>query len=334
MFGGIGARSLEAALRDLRSPDARVRASAARDLARHEGEHVIAALTEALGDESGAVRGAAAVAIADAGLEALAPTLVLALDDEDPHVKQMALMALGELRVESAVDRVARELEAAEPPVRFQAVMAFPRVCRDRERAVRALLEATHDDDPLVVHIALRMAEELGDEGGAVADRELLKRARQLLDDENDPVRLAAAVMLGRSGSREGADVLVAAANRGLQTNESEDEAAAIELCGELELSEATFALEQRAFAGLLSRDPFAWHARVALASMGHDRAVRWILSELDAWTRERRSLAVAAVTRARIAAARSRLEAMRGHPERADPDAVEEALAVLGNAR
>ena len=271
------------------------------------------------------------MAIADAGLDALAPNLVRALDDDDPHAKQMALMALGELRVESAVDRVAIELQAEEAPVRFQAVMAFPRVCRERARAVKALLDATHDEDPLIIHIALRMAEELGDEGDAVADRELLKRARQLLDHESDMVRLAAAVMLGRSGSRDGADLLVAAANRGLQTHESEDEAAAIELCGELELSEATFALEKRAFAGLLSRDPFAWHARVALASMGHDRAVRWILSELDAWTRERRSLAVAAVARARITAARSRVEAMRGRPERADPDAVEEALAVLG---
>ena len=80
----------------------------------------------------------------------------------------------------------------------------------------------------------------------------------------------------------------------------------------------------------LLTRDPFAWHARVALAAMGEPRAVRWVLDELGAWTRERRTLAVAAAGQARLDAARELIEAMVGEDDRADAHAVEVALARL----
>jgi hypothetical protein len=328
MFPGRGARrarSFEAALRDLKSSDARVRASAAQDLAPHAGERrdeVTDALLDALGDGDPQVRGAAAIALADAGSSSAVPDLIDKLDDDDAHVRQMALMALGELRSLEASEAVARLLEAPEPPVRFQAVMAFPRVCQDPARALDALLAATRDEDPLVVHIALRMAEEIG--------VDMLERARELLDHESAVVRVGAAVMLGENGSREGADVLVATAIKALHTSEFEDEASAVELCGKLGLKEAIPGLELRAFGGVFSRDPFGWHARVALAAMKNERAVRWVLAELNAWTRERRSLAVAAAMRARVEAARPKLTEMRGRPERADPEAVEQALAAL----
>jgi len=145
-------------------------------------------------------------------------------------------------------------------------------------------------------------------------------------------VRLAAAVVLGRAGLRDGADLLIALANRELATSAADDEAAALDLCGELGLEEATPGLVDRGYSGglLSSRNPFAWQARVALAALGYERAERWVLAELKAWTRERRSLGVAAVIQAKLSSARPLIEAMRGDPSRADPDLVAEALATL----
>lgn len=334
MFGRAP-RSLDAALRDLSAERADVRASAAEDLARHAGEHrapVVDALTAALGDADAEVRAAAALALADAGAEEAADALIAAVDDDDALVRQMAITALGELRATAAAEVVRRALDHEAAPVRFQAVMAYPRVTEDHDEAVRALVEATRDDDALVRHIALRMAEELGAPDGDAVAAPLMTRARALLRDDSDVVRIAAAVVLGRAGLRDGADVLVAVANRELATSEADDEAAALDLCGELGLEAATPGLVDRGYSGgmLTSRNTFAWQARVALAALGYERAEKWVLSELKAWTRERRSLGVAAVIQSKLAAARPLLEAMRGDASRADPDLVAEALATL----
>lgn len=117
-----------------------------------------------------------------------------------------------------------------------------------------------------------------------------------------------------------------------IRTRDHEDEASAIELCGELGLTAAQPGLERRAFGGLLGlrRDPYAWHARVALARLGHERACRDILRELGARDRDVCTLAVAAAGRARLGSARDRIQALRGNESRADPHAVDEALAAL----
>jgi hypothetical protein len=126
--------------------------------------------------------------------------------------------------------------------------------------------------------------------------------------------------------------VLVEAARGTTSSDDAEDVAAAIERCGELGLEQARIGLERRAFGSTfgLRRDPFAWHARVALARMGHGRAAKEIIAELGAFTRDQRTLAVAAAGRARLVAARPRIEAMRGDASRADADAVDEALRSL----
>lgn len=335
MFGRAP-RSFDAAIRDLTADRADVRASAAADLARHAETHrteVVEALVESLDDASADVRAAAALGLADAGAEEAVEALVAALSDEDDLVLQMAITALGELRATAANEAVRKMLSHEAAPVRFQAVMAYPRVTRDHDEAVQALVEASRDDDALVRHIALRMAEELGhphDDTSVAAP--LITRARALLRDDHDVVRIAAAVVLGRAGLRDGSDILVAVANRELATSEADDEAAALDLCGELGLEEATPGLVERGYSGglLSSRNAFAWQARVALAALGYERAEKWILSELKAWTRERRSLGVAAVIQSKLAAARPLLETMKGDPSRADPDLVAEALATL----
>jgi HEAT repeat protein len=331
-------RTLEAALRDVGSPKPTVRAEALRDLCRYgddERERVLRALESALrADEAPPVRSAAALGLADLGASEALPTLLLAVEDDDAHVRQMAITALGEIGDARATERLRRALGDKRPEVRFQAAIAFPRVCASRSDAVDALVKATRDDDPLVCQIALRMAEELGEAAGSVDDA-VLERARALVGAKAPVVRVAAAVVLARGSDDPSAaePVLVAVANGSIQTTDGEDEAAAIELCGELGLEAARPGLEKRAFGGMMGlfRDRFAWHARVALARMGHARAAEAILRDLASWDRDQRTLAVAAAGRARLAAARPELEAMRGDARRADPDAVAEALRALG---
>jgi HEAT repeat protein len=332
-------RSYQAALRDLSSADGAVRAAAAEDLAQHADERreeVVAQLLRALGDDDARVRAAAALGLADARAQQAVEALSAAVADDHETVRQMALAALGELGAEAALPAIEGALEEESAAVRFQAVMAFPRACTVRDRSVEVLLAATRDEDPLIRRIALRMAEELGGPEGEVVEEAFLRRAQQLLQDDDDAVRVAAAVILGRAGSDAGAQVLVGVAAREVITSEAEDEAAALELCGTLRLERAAAALERRGFERvlLLRNDPFAWQARVALAAMGHPRGEKWLLGELGAWTRERRGLAVAAAERARLAAARPLLEAMRGDPARADQDAVERALNALDDAQ
>jgi HEAT repeat protein len=345
-------RTLEAALRDATAAKPAVRADAVRDLVPHgfvdeepteaqrtAREQVLRALEAALRDDAAGVRSAAAVALADLAADEVLPALLIAVEDDDAHVRQMAINALGEIGDPRATERLRRALSDSRPEVRFQAAMAFPRVCASRSDAIEALVHATEDSDPAVCHIALRMAEELGDPGESktVVDEAVLRRARDLLEHDSALVRVAAAVVTARAGDDAGHPILVAAASGELRTPDGEDESAAIELCGELGLQDARAGLERRAFgrAGLLGlrQDRYSWHARVALARMGHERAGREIVRDLTSWDKSRRTLAVAAAGRARLTAAREIIARMRGDDSLADPYAVDEALEALEHA-
>lgn len=332
-------RTLAAALRDVRDKKVLVRASAVRDLARlaEQGHReAVDALGAALRDDSApGIRAEAAVALADAGgREALQGLVEAATDDAAPRVRQMALLALGELAREddaAACRVIEAALDDAEPELRFQALIAVSRIAG--QRAEEALVHALGDVDAHVRYVALRLLEESHRSSGSKSDR-LLERGRAALEDEAADVRLAAALLLAHAGDRGGEAVLVRAVNEPDARLEPEDEQAAIELSGELGLTAARPGLERRAF-GLLgfSSDPFSWQARVALARLGDPRAKKLIWRGLRAWTRESRTLAVAAAGRARLVEARAQIEAMRGQPERAAPEAVEEALQLLDEA-
>lgn len=331
-------RTFDAAMRDTGAHKASDRVSAVRDLARHGAEHraeVIERLRECLQqDEAAAVRAEAAVALADVGATEAVPALIARAERERTiEARQMVLAALGEIGDPRSKAVVRAALGDSAPAVRFQAVMAFVRICGPGDDSTRALLAATKDDDPLICHIALRMAEELGgetdDQPVALA---LLERALELLEHSTPEVKVASAIIVGRSGRDEGDEVLMDVAAGRVSTREAEDEAAAIELCGSRRLLAAKDALEQRAFPRRLSfrRDPFVWHARVALAAMHHPKAVEWVQRELGSASRERRTLAAAAAGRAGVTAARKQLLAMRRRVEGLDLDVVEEALRTL----
>jgi hypothetical protein len=106
----------------------------------------------------------------------------------------------------------------------------------------------------------------------------------------------------------------------------------ALELVGTLGLEGARGGLERRAF-GLASRlNPLLWHARVALARLGDERARRAIVKGLDAWTRDARTFAVVAASRAGLREAIPKIRSFHGDARRAEPEAVEEALAALAD--
>jgi HEAT repeat protein len=328
-------RTLPAALRDVAHRKVEVRLSALQDLARlaceERSEAAGQALISALADPMPLVRARAATALADANITASGAALLPLLQDVDAHVRETALSALGELcgpDDEPALLAIRAALKDELPALRFQALIAYARAVQ--ERAVPALIAAFDDPDARVRYVALRAAEERLTDGCPDAVRtEVLARARAALADSARDVRLAAAILLARTGDEAARAELAAVVNSTRPPSEPEDEQTAVDLAGELGLEAAQPGLMRRAF-GVVRRDRFAWQARVALARLGDERARRSILKDLRSWSYEVRSMAVAAAGRARIAEARPILLELRDKPARADPGAVQEALALL----
>jgi HEAT repeat protein len=345
-------RNLDASLRDLGSERASTRASAIRDLVRHAQrsdttrERAIPALERALrDDDTPAVRSEAAVALADLTAHEALATLLVAAEDDDGHVRQMALSALGEIGDSRAVPRLERALRDARPEVRYQAVIAFARVVRDDPPSVAtALVRALDDDDAAIRYIAMRVAEEHLALGGP-SDSRLAARAAALAAGPDEAVAVVAGLYLARVGEASGRAIVLDVTAERRTTPEIEDEQACIELVGELDLREATVHLEHRAWGrrrvlralvswGAGDRASCAWHARIALARMGHSRARAEILDELGSWRRETREAAVVAAGRARLHEARASLEELlrqRHTGETVDAALVREALVRLG---
>lgn len=332
-------RTLEAAVRDAAHKKLEVRLSAVHDLGRLAGgekrKAALDALVQALAhDEAAAVRGEAAVALADAEAHEHTDALIAALEDGHTRVRQMAMLALGEAARpgDTKVRRIVEKgLDDDSAEVRFQALIALHRLAGDD--AEQAVLDKTHDDDAHIRHVALRLAEERHLEAGGDLPEALRLRARAALRDDERSVRLAAAILLARAGDDSGKDVIADAVNAGKGVD-PEDEQTAIQLAGELRIEAARGGLMRRAWSMVPSRRPrFKWQARIALAALGDARARQSILRGLGSWSRDARTLAVAAAGRAGLAEARPLIEAMSRDAGRADPDAVREALEQLGDS-
>ncbi len=329
---GLLPRSLGASLRDLLSTRPEVRISALRDLARHaragEGE-AASALVQALKDDSAQVRAAGALGLADAGVErAVIHLLRLAGGDASGEVRQMALLALGELATKDHAE-VIQALEAAEraeaPAERFQALLALHQI--GAQRAPQAIIEGTVDPDPEVRRIAFRLAEAEW-ASGELPDL-LRARARSALGDGVAHVRCAAALCLAHFGDAAGQAVLHDLLASKIPDVRADDEQAAIEAAARLRLPFAIPLLTRRAFRWF-GRDPQGYHARIALARLGDERARTSILRGLSAWTFDARTLAVAAAGRAGLVEARPHIEALRARRGGADAAAISEALEQL----
>jgi hypothetical protein len=332
-------RTLAAAERDAFHPRVHVRVSALADLVRLSRGAERAAAIRAIGrvltdDPSAELRADAAMALADAeafeGREALLSVL------GDPHlrVRQMAVLALGEIaaaRDEVVIAALEPLLGATEPALRFQALIALYRL--SPESAAELLTRSAADDDGEVRAMVYRLADELWPPEVSVPDA-FLERAKNALRDSTTAVRATAAVFLAGRGDPQAEAVLVSVIDGSVPAGTLADVQAAIELAAEREISAAAHGLARRAFASFVLRsDPLSWHAKIALARLGDARAESAILSGLVAWTRDARTLAVVAAGRARLTRAYDTIRRFRGDAERADPDAVEEALALLAGA-
>jgi HEAT repeat protein len=332
-------RTLEAALRDAEHARADVRLATLADLKRHAREGSEAArkllVRQLAADPEPRVRAGAALALADIDAFGEISALVNATGDQDPSVRQMALLGVGELAPPEHAEALAvatRGLVDRLPAVRYQAVVALARL--QGEASLEALLVGTRDADPEVRHVAFRVAEEVfGGRSLEQAPLPLVQRARGALRDDNRAVQVSAAILLAVLGDSAGSERLVEVINARQRILHAEDEAVVVELCGQLGLTNATLGLERRAFGLLGARTPVSWHARVALAELGHPRAKEAILRGLSAWSRDARTLAVAAAGRARLREARPLLLRMASEPGRAEPEAVSDALAAIDGA-
>lgn len=320
------------------------------DLVRHARadevvrERAVPLFVKRLADDHPRVRAAAAVALGDLDAREGVCALLVAIEDDDAHVRQMVLSTLGEVGDVRVLPRLRRALEDARPEIRYQAVIAFARVAdriedADPSEVDEVLLGAVGDPDDAIAHIALRVAEERLD-AGRRPDARLLARARAIVGAEaahtaSPHVVLAAAIVLAKAGDERGHATVLRVVRRekiGGTSPEKEDEQAAVELVGELGLGEAIPHLERRVWGvARFVRDTCSFHARIALARMGHPRAVAEITGELVSPKREVLSAAVVAAGRARILATRDRITALSDAA--VDPALVREAVALLDSA-
>jgi HEAT repeat protein len=328
-------RTLEASLRDLGSTKPQTRASAITDLVRHaRGDattrtRAIPLLEKALKDETSGVRSTAAVALGDLVAHEALSSLLVAIEDSDIHVRQMALNALGEIGDSRAVPRLRRALADTRPEVRYQAVIAFARVAEPDDVA-SSLETATKDDDDAVRYIALRLAEERVTNATTSTGpwARLAPRAEALLRDKSEHVKVAAAIFLAKIGNDAGR-TLVAAIVRGEGKPEKEDEREAVEMAGELGLRELIPDLERRAWGAMhWVKDTCAFHAKIALARLGNERAIAEIDRDLASQKKETVTAAVVAAGRARLTQFESRIAGLSDGE--VDADLRNDALAEL----
>lgn len=201
----------DAALRDLASERAKVRAAAAGALGDAEPERAgeaVAALVRAVDDLDPDVRAAAILSLGDLGDPAAAEPLVLRLDDGVPAVRQCAAMALGRLGAAAAFEPLARALAEGPPDLRFQAATSLAEI--DPARARDPLVAALADGDPEVVGAAA-----LG--LGAIGDRAAADPLAARLGHPARRTRFDVAYALAELGDRRALDPLAAfAADREL----------------------------------------------------------------------------------------------------------------------
>ncbi len=327
-------RNIDAALRDVGDAKASVRRSALGDLARlAEGDSrppALSAIHHVLSSDTDPdVRAAAAVALADAEDSESIAALIDAADDAQERVREMALLALGELCAsgqKEVLPLLERSLQAGSAAVRFQAMVAAQRVGVPQWE--QKLVAASRDADPKIRYLAFRLMEEYF--AGDRPPQFVLLRIVSALTDPEPEVSVAAAMLGAPAGLSAARKRLVVAVNSGTRLPAPEDEQALLELCGELRLQGALPGLRRAAWGrfGLIP-GRFAWQAKVALARLGDPAARKQFARGLRSRNRDVRTLAVAAVGRARWNELRPELVRMQ-REGLAEEGALEEALALL----
>jgi len=220
-------------LAQLEGPDSAAREKAARALGELGAKEAIPALQARLADDSKGVQSAAAIALVRLGDRPLFEQMVKDLADPKPKVVAAAALALGLARRREAVPHLVALFEAAHPesgaaatalgligdPAAAAALLAalkrgfkVPEVCSalgrlGDARAVAPLIRALRHAEAAVRAEAARSLGSLKEailSPDAKSDPEKPRAAlRRRLDDENEKVRLNAALALVELGDRE-----------------------------------------------------------------------------------------------------------------------------------
>lgn len=195
--------TLEAALRDLSSQDARVRAAAAHALGDvGEVEHrrrAVDGLIGVLGDPRPEVRAEAAFSLGELETEAAVEPLVRRLEDADVRVRQAAAIALGSLGFRAGFEPLRRALTGGPPDLRFQAATSLAEI--DPDAAYEPLVAALSDgDDEVVSAAALAL--------GSLGDRRAAGHLAGKLDHRRPQTRFDVAYALAQLGDGRGAAML------------------------------------------------------------------------------------------------------------------------------
>lgn len=327
-------RSLEAVCRDLTDSNPRVRLSAIQESPRHaEGpgrSRVRQLLVSILTEGPSALRAPVLLALADGQMSEAIDSITPLLRDGDPETRRCAILALGELAPDAdgrALLSLSPFLTAADPRIRYQTVAAIAAIAGPE--AFEMLASAASDSDPLIRELAARLVDETLVSGAPSGARERELLGRLALDTEAR-VRAVAQVACHERGFEAPTDAVIQLIDGKFRGREARDLQDAIEVAGRLRLRAAGKGLQKRAFGFLgFSTDPFRWHARAALATLGHERARRSVERCLKRGSRIERAAMIFALGRVRATEFASEI---RGQAE--DPDlrpSVEQALLALG---
>jgi HEAT repeat protein len=270
--------TFEAALRDVRSPDARVRALAAdalADVAEAERPQAVAALVPLLRDERHEIRATAAIALGVLGDRSVVPQLVDKLVDGNPQARQAAAIALGRLGDPAAFDALAEQLREGPADLRFQAARSLAEI--DPARAFEPLCAALGDRD---AEVRGSVAEALS----VVGDARAAGWLAPLLEDKRLATRFAAAMTLAILGDARGVDVLLAALG---DDERAYDAIEGLELAGDARAVPRLVALASKLFGNRLHKVRAAG-AALQLAPQGPEAAaMRTIVEKASRTSRE-----------------------------------------------
>ncbi len=194
-MSGLRRKSIATLLRQLRSPDAMVRRTAAGALGGHGSDEAIRPLVAALADPDSGVRGLAALGLKRLGAKQASSDIAALLSADQPKsVMVSAICALGELQAVEGVPALIGALDDAMPFVREMAARALGEI--GDKQAAEALSILTNDLDYYVRFAAAVALDAIGESSG----RKVIERLRH---DTNAPAEarmLAHRRLLGNDG--------------------------------------------------------------------------------------------------------------------------------------
>lgn len=188
-IGRAGQNALITALKD-DNPD--VRGNVVRGLAMVEGMRALSLLRTTLGDKNAKVRIQVIEALAETEKPQAVEHMISALKDENPDVRKCAASELGPLKDTQAVIPLIATLKDEDPHVRANATRALG-IIKDH-RAVDPLMSALNDTYSGVRLGAVRALHEM-----KLNDPRLVELFITALKDESFPVRIQAAIALGKT---------------------------------------------------------------------------------------------------------------------------------------